>query len=104
MGTKREAANLGMTTSGSVRSRIMAAVRSRDTGPEMVLRRAMHAGGFRYRLHVKESARDARHVLPEVAGGDFGPRLFLAPARGLQEGVDAEVESHLLVREAPAKR
>jgi len=29
----------------------MAAIRSRDTKPELVLRRGLHALGFRYRLH-----------------------------------------------------
>lgn len=29
----------------------MAAVRSRNTGPELIIRRALHARGFRYRLH-----------------------------------------------------
>lgn len=29
----------------------MRAVRSRDTGPEMVVRRFLHAAGLRYRLH-----------------------------------------------------
>jgi len=33
------------------RSRTMRAVRSRDTGPEMVVRRYLHAAGLRYRLH-----------------------------------------------------
>lgn len=33
------------------RSRTMRAVRSRDTGPEMVVRRFFHAAGLRYRLH-----------------------------------------------------
>lgn len=30
---------------------MMAAVRNRDTGPELTVRRALHARGFRYRLH-----------------------------------------------------
>lgn len=30
---------------------MMAAIRGRDTGPEMVLRRYLHAAGLRYRLH-----------------------------------------------------
>ena len=42
-----------LPSSAETRSRIMAAVRSRDTGPEMVLRRALHAKGLRYRLHVR---------------------------------------------------
>jgi len=33
------------------RSRLMSAVRQEDTNPEMIVRRALHACGFRYRLH-----------------------------------------------------
>jgi DNA mismatch endonuclease, patch repair protein len=36
-----------------VRSRIMAGICGKNTKPEMVLRRGLHAVGFRYRLHVK---------------------------------------------------
>jgi DNA mismatch endonuclease (patch repair protein) len=35
------------------RSRIMAAVKGSNTTPEMVVRRLVHALGFRYRLHVR---------------------------------------------------
>lgn len=34
------------------RSAQMALIRSRDTKPEMALRRQLHAMGYRYRLHV----------------------------------------------------
>lgn len=37
----------------STRSHIMASIRSADTKPEMVLRRLLHAGGLRYRLHAR---------------------------------------------------
>lgn len=33
------------------RSRMMAGIRGRDTKPELLLRRALHALGLRYRLH-----------------------------------------------------
>jgi DNA mismatch endonuclease (patch repair protein) len=33
------------------RSEIMARVRSKDTGPELIVRRLVHALGYRYRLH-----------------------------------------------------
>lgn len=36
------------------RSRVMRAVKSRDTGPEMLTRRIIHAMGYRYRLHRKD--------------------------------------------------
>lgn len=35
------------------RSRMMSGIRGKDTKPEMVLRRALHVRGFRYRLHGK---------------------------------------------------
>lgn len=34
------------------RSRMMSHIRNRDTRPELALRKALHALGFRYRLHV----------------------------------------------------
>ena len=35
------------------RSRVMASIGSRDTKPEVVLRKSLHAIGLRYRLHVE---------------------------------------------------
>lgn len=35
------------------RSKNMSRIRSKDTRPEMVVRRLVHAMGFRYRLHAK---------------------------------------------------
>ena len=39
------------TFDSATRSRIMARVQSRNTGPELILRRALHARGLRYKLH-----------------------------------------------------
>ena len=39
------------TVDVETRSRIMARVRSKDSAPEMSVRRLVHAAGFRYRLH-----------------------------------------------------
>lgn len=36
------------------RSAVMRRVKSRDTGPEMTVRRLLHAAGYRYRLHRKD--------------------------------------------------
>lgn len=36
------------------RSRMMAGIASKDTKPELSLRRALHARGLRYRLHARE--------------------------------------------------
>ncbi|MBK9268074.1 MAG: DNA mismatch endonuclease Vsr [Sphingomonadales bacterium] len=36
------------------RSRNMAAIRSKDTKPELLIRKGLHAAGFRFRLHVRD--------------------------------------------------
>nr|WP_250807285.1 very short patch repair endonuclease [Neorhizobium tomejilense] len=41
------------TVTPEVRSRMMAAVRSRDTKPEIAIRKALHAMGFRFRVHAR---------------------------------------------------
>lgn len=38
--------------SPQVRSRMMSRIRSKDTGPELRVRKYLHAAGCRYRLHV----------------------------------------------------
>lgn len=42
----------------------MAAVRGRDTKPELILRRALHGMGFRYRLNVRTIPGSPDLVLP----------------------------------------
>ncbi|KQS03577.1 endonuclease [Sphingomonas sp. Leaf357] len=42
------------TLSPKARSERMARIRNRDTEPELVVRRMLHAMGYRYRLHVKD--------------------------------------------------
>lgn len=38
----------------ATRSHIMAAIRGKDTAPEMKIRSLLHREGFRFRLHVRE--------------------------------------------------
>jgi len=40
--------------SPAVRSRMMASIRGKNTKPELAIRSALHALGFRYRLHRKD--------------------------------------------------
>jgi DNA mismatch endonuclease (patch repair protein) len=49
----------------AARSRNMAAIRGKDTQPEMLLRRALFAHGFRYRLHDKRLPGRPDLVLPK---------------------------------------
>lgn len=50
----------------SQRSRIMAAVKSRDTKPELLVRRMVHRLGFRFRLHVADLPGTPDIVLPRL--------------------------------------
>jgi DNA mismatch endonuclease (patch repair protein) len=46
------------------RSRIMRAVKSRDTSPELTVRRLLHAMGYRFRLHRSDLPGNPDIVLP----------------------------------------
>lgn len=48
------------------RSRIMRAVRSRDTQPEMLVRRLAHRLGYRFRLHRKDLPGKPDLVFPRL--------------------------------------
>jgi len=48
------------------RSRIMAAVKSKDTTPELVIRRLVHSLGYRYRLHVRTLPGTPDLVFPRL--------------------------------------
>ena len=43
-----------METPRQIRSRNMAAIKNKNTKPELVIRKSLHARGYRYRLNVKQ--------------------------------------------------
>lgn len=49
----------------AARSRNMAAIKGRDTSPELIVRRQLHAAGFRFRLHRKDLPGRPDIVLPK---------------------------------------
>lgn len=51
--------------STETRSKMMASIRRRDTKPELVVRKALHAAGFRYRLDVRSLPGSPDIVLPK---------------------------------------
>jgi DNA mismatch endonuclease (patch repair protein) len=53
------------------RRRNMAAIRAADTKPELMIRRALHARGFRYRLHVRNLPGKPDLVLPRYRAAVF---------------------------------
>ena len=48
------------------RSRIMAAVKSKDTTPEIIVRKLVHSLGYRYRLHDRALPGTPDLVLPRL--------------------------------------
>jgi len=52
------------TPPSALRSRTMAAVKGKNTKPEIRVRRALHAAGFRFRLHRKDLPGHPDIVLP----------------------------------------
>jgi DNA mismatch endonuclease, patch repair protein len=51
--------------SKEIRSKNMAAIKGKDTKPEMLVRRFLHANGFRYKLHDKTLPGKPDIVLPK---------------------------------------
>ena len=49
----------------ATRSRMMSGIRSKDTKPEMLVRRELHRRGFRFRLHGKKLPGSPDIVLPK---------------------------------------
>ena len=50
----------------AVRSRIMAAIRGKDTKPELQVRLAIHAAGLRFRLHHRDLPGRPDIVMPRI--------------------------------------
>ena len=59
-----------------VRSRMMAGIRGKHTKPEMMLRRGLHAAGFRYRLHDQTLPGKPDMVFPRYQAVLFAHGCF----------------------------
>jgi DNA mismatch endonuclease, patch repair protein len=51
--------------SAQIRSRMMSRIHGKDTQPEMLVRRYLHAAGYRYRLHVSSLPGKPDIVFPQ---------------------------------------
>lgn len=89
----------------ATRSRMMSGIRSRDTKPEMIVRKYLHARGFRYRLHARDLPGSPDLILPKHRVAIFvhgcfwhrhsGCRYTTTPASNVerwQRKFDANVE------------
>ena len=63
----------------SARSQVMAAIRSRDTRPERVVRSIAHRMGFRFRLHRRDLPASPDIVFPRFKAVILRAWLLLAP-------------------------
>lgn len=63
------------------RHRCMSRVRSKNTKPELLVRKYLFANGFRYRVCVKELPGKPDIVAAQVPDGRLRKRVFLAWAR-----------------------
>ena len=66
------------------RSRNMAAIKGKDTKPEMAVRRFLHSHGFRYRLHVNKLPGKPDIVLPKYKTAIFVHGCFWHQHKGCQ--------------------
>ena len=82
----------------------MAAIRSTNTKPEMVVRRLTHGMGYRYRLHGTARCRGGRTCFRVKAQGDIRPRLLLASAPLPAGRADAEDQPRLLAAQTAPQR
>lgn len=54
-----------------VRSRMMSGIRSKNTKPELLIRKALHSLGFRYRLHSKDVPGKPDLIFPRYRAALF---------------------------------
>jgi DNA mismatch endonuclease (patch repair protein) len=83
--------------SKAVRSYNMSRIKSKDTKPEILVRKFLHANGFRFRLHVKDLPGKPDIVLPKYKTVIFvhgcfwhghNCRYFVAPKTRTQWWLD----------------
>lgn len=74
------------TISKKQRSYVMSRIRSVDTGPEMIVRRALHSKGYRYRLHDRRLPGSPDIVMPCRKTAIFVHGCFWHRHRGCRAG------------------
>lgn len=71
----------------ATRSRMMSGIRGRNTAPEMIVRRFLHARGFRYRLHVRHLPGRPDMVFPKFQSVVMVHGCFWHQHRGCKDAV-----------------
>lgn len=68
------------------RSKIMRGVKQKDTRPEIIVRKALHAAGFRFRLHARNLPGSPDIVLPKYNTVIFVHGCFWHQHEACQDG------------------
>ena len=68
------------------RSEVMSKIRSKDTKPEILVRKMLFARGYRYRLHVKNLPGKPDIVMPKYKAAIFVHGCFWHLHSGCREG------------------
>lgn len=68
------------------RSKIMRGVKQKDTRPEIAVRKALHAAGFRFRLHARNLPGKPDIVLPKYKTVIFVHGCFWHQHSGCKDG------------------
>ena len=84
----------------SARSENMSRIRSRNTSPELIVRRYLHRKGLRFRLHARNLPGEARFSIPGPQSPGLRAWMLLARLPLLCGRHSArEVQHSLLVRQ-----
>ena len=67
--------------SKATRSGIMSKIRSKNTVPEILVRKYLHSQGYRFRLHDKKLPGKPDIVFIKIQNSRTGAGMLLAPAR-----------------------
>lgn len=69
--TRQDAVHLADRLDTEARSKLMSKVRGKDTGPELIVRRAAHRLGYRFRLHRRDLPGTPDLVFPRHRSAIF---------------------------------
>lgn len=78
------------------RSKNMAAIHSKNTKPEIYLRKLLFARGYRYGVNSKKCAGASGYIHEKIQYSNFCTWVFLAQARGMQICLHAKIKGRIL--------
>lgn len=78
------------------RSYIMSRIRSKDTKPEVLVRKGLHRLGYRFRIHNENFTGETRYNIEKIRTANLRSRLFPASAPDVQDCPPTEIKPGFL--------